>query len=147
MKMYFPPRQGFRDRVSLCSLVCLRHSVKVAGLKLKRSTSLCLPNAGINGVNHCGQLDRDVCVRGFCFLPWDRFSLTLLYIAYNSMETRLDLNSQRCAPPSALIKDVHHTAAIVFLRQDLILAQSNIDIFGNSMHSNSLENILLTSCC
>lgn len=52
MKMYFPPRQGFRDRVSLCSLVCLRHSVKVAGLKLKRSTSLCLPNAGINGVNH-----------------------------------------------------------------------------------------------
>jgi len=45
----------FWDRVSLCSLDYPRTcSVDQAGLKLKRSTCLCLPSAGIKGMHiHC----------------------------------------------------------------------------------------------
>jgi hypothetical protein len=43
----------FQDRVSLCSPGCPgTHSVDQAGLKLKRSTCLCLPSSVIKGVRH-----------------------------------------------------------------------------------------------
>lgn len=107
----------------------------------------CLPNAGVSGVNHRAQLDRDICVceRFFVFYFETGSHISLHSLQLSGDQARLEL-TELC-PPSAGIKDMHHTPAMIFLRQGLILAQSSIDIFGNSMHNNSWGNILLTSRC
>lgn len=85
------------DILSVALVILELHCVDQAGLKLQRSTCLCLPNTGIEGVRHPTQLFTDywmcsaVCV--FCFLymyrcrSLIRFRFLFLFGSYHQEST------------------------------------------------------------